>query len=110
MRLTCYISQNALLVSPRCSMTRIHSCKIRAHANKLLGPRSISVAFSWRLSGIDIPKEKAEVVSESMGAFVGIFLARYPRDLPQNHPSSISAKFFFVYGKGLGLRYSVNPT
>jgi len=43
-------------------MTRMHSWKIGAHANKLLGPRSISVAFSSRLSTIDIPKEKAEVV------------------------------------------------
>jgi hypothetical protein len=34
-----------------------------AHANKLVGPRSISVAFSSRLSTIDIiRKEKGEVV------------------------------------------------
>jgi len=48
-----------------------------AHASKLLGPTSISVAFSSRLSTIDISKEKAEVVSEPMGAFVGVFLRRY---------------------------------
>jgi len=74
MRLTCYIRENALLVSRRCSMTGMHSCKIRAHANKLLGPRSISVAFSWRLSWIDIRKEKDEVVLnpwEADGDFFG---------------------------------------
>jgi hypothetical protein len=40
-----------------------------AHANKLLGRRSIYAGFSSRLSTIDISKEKAEVVSEPMEAF-----------------------------------------
>jgi len=41
----------------------MHSCKIGAHAIKLLGPQAfISVAFSSRLSTIHIPKERAEVV------------------------------------------------
>jgi hypothetical protein len=48
-----------------------------AHANKLLGPPRISVAFSLRLSWIDIPKEKGEVVCEPMGAVVGIVLGGY---------------------------------
>jgi hypothetical protein len=48
-----------------------------AHANKRLAPTSISVAFSSRLSTIDISTEKAEVVSEPMRAFVGILLGRY---------------------------------
>jgi len=47
------------------------------HANKLLGPTSISVVFSSRLSTIDISKEKADVVPEPMGGFGAIFLGRY---------------------------------
>jgi hypothetical protein len=36
MRLTCYISQNPLLLSPWCSMTRMHSCKmVRMHSCKM---------------------------------------------------------------------------
>ncbi len=54
----------------------MHSCKIGVHANKLLGTTSISVGFSLRLLTIDICKEKAEVVSEPMGAFVGMLLGR----------------------------------
>jgi hypothetical protein len=69
-----------------------------AHANKLLGPPRISVAFSLRLSTIDIPKEKGEVVCEPMGAVVGIVLGGVPRDLPRKHPSSVTVNFFFNRG------------
>jgi hypothetical protein len=40
---------------------------------------------------------------------MGIFLGRYPRELPRKHPSSVSAKFFFFILKALGLRYMANP-
>jgi hypothetical protein len=73
-----------------------------AHANKLLGPTSISVPFSWRLRTIDISKEKAEVVPEPMGAFVGTFVGRYL----ENHGSIrlASQPSFFLIGEGSRFR------
>jgi hypothetical protein len=70
-----------------------------AHANKLLAPTSISVAFSSRLSTIFISKEKAEVVSEPMGAFVGIFLGRY-LEIYHGSIRLASQLSFFCIGKG----------
>ncbi len=74
-----------------------------AHANKLLGRTSISVAFSSRLSTIDISKEKAEVVSEPMGAFVGIFLGRY-LEIYHGSIRPASQPSFFLIGEGSRFR------
>jgi hypothetical protein len=59
-----------------------------AHANKLLGPTSISVVFSSRISTMGIRKGKAEVVLSPWEP-QGDSLGKVPRDLPGKHPSSV---------------------